>query len=55
MILNRCFSFEPSIHQRILKTKMLCSTTVFNIDNNQKWLLSSKSAYIMISEDHVTQ
>ncbi len=28
--------------------------TVFNIDNNQKCFLSSKSAYFMISEDHVT-
>ncbi len=26
-------------------TKILCSTTVFNIDNNQKCVLSSKSAY----------
>ncbi len=26
-------------------TKILCSTTVFNIDNNQKCFLSSKSAY----------
>ncbi len=37
---NKCFELELSIHQRIL-----CSTTVFNIDNNQKFVLSSKSAY----------
>ncbi len=45
-ISNKCCS----IHLWILKNKMyhrkiLCSTTVFNIDNNQKCLLSSKSAY----------
>ncbi len=28
-----------------VSTKILCSTTVFNIDNNQKCFLSSKSAY----------
>ncbi len=50
--LNKFCSFELSIHQRILKNKMftvstqiLCSTTVFNMDNNQKCFLSSKSAY----------
>jgi len=40
-ISNKCCSFEPSIHWRILKsitvcTKILCSTTAFK---------SSKSAY----------
>ncbi len=51
-ISNKCCSFELSIHLWILKNKMshgfhkiLCSTTVFNIDNNQKCFLSSKSAY----------
>uniref|UniRef100_A0A8C2GTH8 Uncharacterized protein n=1 Tax=Cyprinus carpio TaxID=7962 RepID=A0A8C2GTH8_CYPCA len=29
----------------IFSTKILCSTTVFNIDNNQKCFLSSKSSY----------
>ncbi len=28
-----------------VSTKILCGTTVFNIDNNQKCFLSSKSAY----------
>ncbi len=28
-----------------VSTQILCSTTVFNIDNNQKCFLSSKSAY----------
>ncbi len=28
-----------------VSTKILCSTTVFSIDNNQKCFLSSKSAY----------
>jgi len=39
-----------SIHQRILKnvsvsTKILCRTTLFNIDSSKKRILSSKSAY----------
>jgi len=29
----------------MVSSKILCSTTVFNIDNNQKCFLSSKSAY----------
>ncbi len=51
-ISNKCGSFELSIHLWILKkkcvsvyTKILCSTTVFNINNNQKRFLSRKSAY----------
>ncbi len=43
---------ELPIHQRIMKKnlsqfpqKIWSSTTVFNIDNNQKCILSSKSAY----------
>ncbi len=31
--------------------KNICSTTVFNIDNNKKCFLINKSAYV---EDHVT-
>ncbi len=43
-------SFELSIYQRILKIMShdfhkIFVTTVFNIDNNQKCILSSKSAY----------
>ncbi len=30
---------------KIVSTEILCSTTVFNIDNNQKCFLSSKSSY----------
>ncbi len=33
---------------------ILCSTTVFNIDNNQKCFLIINQHIIMISEDHVT-
>ncbi len=38
---------KPSSHwqRATVYTKILCSTTVFNIDNNQKCFLSSKSAY----------
>jgi len=43
------YSFDLFVHQRILKnmyiivsTKILSSTTVFNIDTNQKCFLSSK-------------
>ncbi len=46
-ISNKCCSLELSIHLWILKnkmyhvsTKILSSTTVFNIDNNQKCFLS---------------
>jgi len=45
-----CFFSFPSI-KKILKnvftvtTKILRSTTVFNIDNNEKCFLSTKSAY----------
>ncbi len=48
---NKCCSFDLSIHQRILKkcitvsTKIKSSTNDFNIDNNIKCFLSSKSAY----------
>ncbi len=48
-ISNKCCSFELSIHLWILKNKIYHSfhknITVFNIDNNQKCFLSSKSAY----------
>ncbi len=55
-ILNKCCSFEPSIHQRIIKekcfmvsTKIHNCTTVFNTDKrNVSWAIR------MISEDHVT-
>jgi len=40
-VLNKCSSFELSMHQIIQKNKILGSTTVFNIDNNQKRFLSS--------------
>jgi len=51
-ISDKC-SFEVSFHQSILKknvlrlvsTKLLSSTTVFNIDRNNKSFLSSKSSY----------
>ncbi len=36
-------------------TKILCSTTVFNIDNNQKCFLIINQYIIMISEGHVTE
>ncbi len=44
---NKSCSFELSIHQRVLKhfPNILSSTTVFNIDTNNKCLLNSKSAY----------
>ncbi len=46
---DKCCSFELSVHQRILKIKGITVFTkiwtVFNIDNNQKCFLSSKSAY----------
>ncbi len=41
-VYKKCCSFELYIH---LFTKLLGSTTVFNIDNNQKCFLSSKSVY----------
>ncbi len=48
-------NFKPSIY-KILKnkcitvsTKIFSSTTVFNIDNNNKCFLSTKSAHLMIS------
>jgi len=46
---NKCCYFELSTNQRMKKcimvsTKILSSTTVFNIDNNKKCFLSSKSA-----------
>ncbi len=54
-ISNKRCSFELSIHLWFLKNKMYqfpqnSSTTVFNIDNNQKCFLSSKSAYYYDSE-----
>ncbi len=44
-VINKCCSFELSIHQGILKqkkrnmvsTKILCNTTVSKIDNDNKW------------------
>uniref|UniRef100_A0A8C2JNV1 Tubulin--tyrosine ligase-like protein 5 n=1 Tax=Cyprinus carpio TaxID=7962 RepID=A0A8C2JNV1_CYPCA len=38
-------SVNPEIKCITVSTKILCSTTVFNIDNNQKCFLSSKSSY----------
>ncbi len=37
-----------------ISKKKLCSTAVFNIDNNQKYFLITNQHIIMISEDHVT-
>ncbi len=37
-----------------VSTKILSTTTVFNIDNNKKCFLSSKSAYYIL-KDHVTR
>ncbi len=56
--LNKCCSFELSVHHIILKkwnmyfTNILNSATVFNIDNNKKCLLSTKSECFL--KDHVT-
>jgi len=52
-ISNKCWSFELSIHQSILKkicifvsTKIWSSTTVFNMgDDNRKCFLSIKSSH----------
>jgi len=50
-ILNKCCSFELSSYQRILRTmitastKILSSTTVFNIDSKKKCFLSTKSTF----------
>ncbi len=45
-LLNFLFICESwKIKYITVSTKILCSTTVFNIDNNQKCFLSSKSAY----------
>ncbi len=45
-ISNKCCYFESwKIKCITVSTKLLCSTIVFNIDNNQKCVLSSKSAY----------
>ncbi len=45
-ISNKCCSFELSISQRILEENVSkYEVTVFNIDDNQKCFLSSKSAY----------
>uniref|UniRef100_A0A671LNI8 Protein FAM13B-like n=1 Tax=Sinocyclocheilus anshuiensis TaxID=1608454 RepID=A0A671LNI8_9TELE len=41
-ILDKCCSFELSIHHKMQKKLY---TTVFNIDNNHRCFLSSKSAY----------
>ncbi len=38
----------------MVSTKILSSTTVFNIDNNQKCFLIINQHIVMISEDHVT-
>ncbi len=46
VLLNFLFICESwKIKCITVSTKILCSTTVFNIDNNQKCFLSSKSAY----------
>ncbi len=45
-ISNKCYSFQLYIHQRIkVSTRIWSSTSVFNIDNNQKCFLINKSAY----------
>ncbi len=54
-ISNECCSFELSIPQRkciMVSTKILSSTTVFSIDNNQKCFFNQY--IVMISEDHET-
>jgi len=49
--MNKCSIFKLSILQRILNknisvfTKILSSTSVLNIKNNKKCVLSVKSAY----------
>ncbi len=45
------WTFYSSVSPKKIKcimvsTQILCSTTVFNIDNNQKCFLSSKSVYV---------
>ncbi len=56
-ISNKCCSFELSIHQRILKimyhisTKILSSTTVFNIDNNLFIIITTISEGSCDTED----
>ncbi len=46
VLLNFLFICESwKIKSITVSTKILCSTTVSNIDNNQKYFLSSKSAY----------
>ncbi len=45
VLLNCLFIQESWKKKTWFLTKILCSTTVFNIDNNQKCFLSSKSAY----------
>ncbi len=46
VLLNFLFICESwKIKCITVSTKISCSTTVFNIDNNQKCFLSSKSAY----------
>ncbi len=42
-ISNKICSFELYIHQRILNKNV--HTDVFNVDNNMKYFLSTKSAY----------
>ncbi len=57
-ISNKCCSFEHSIHENnpnhdkciTVSTKTWSSTTVFDIDNNQKCFLSSNSAYYVTLE-----
>ncbi len=60
-ISNKCHPMELSIHQRILKqnavsTKILSSTTVFNIDNNNKKKVLEQQISILewFLKDHVT-
>jgi len=51
-ISNKHFSIELSIHQRILKNKIvslkiLSSTTVFSIDNNKKCYWAANQQFRM--------
>jgi len=46
-IYNKCCSLELVIHQRIMVfTKILRSKPLFNIDNNKKCYMCSKSSYV---------
>ncbi len=61
LVFIKCFYFEPSVHQIILKenvsvsTKILSSATVFNIDNNNQMFLEDHiSIFEYFLKDHVT-